>query len=59
MFRGRGGGKEQMRWQRQAGRARAGKGKHAGDAGQIEECGLYPAGSEEPMKVLLGKHLCG
>lgn len=50
---------EQMRWQRQVGRARAGKGKHASDAGQIKECGLYPAGSGEPMKVLLGKYLRG
>lgn len=49
-FRGR--GKEQMRGQRQAGRARTGKGKHAGDAGQIKEFGLYAVGNGEPMKAL-------
>lgn len=41
-----------MRGQRQAGRARTGKGKHAGDAGQIKEFGLYAVGNGEPMKAL-------
>lgn len=47
-----GGKEEQMRWQRQAGRVRTGKRKHAGKTGQIREFGLYLAGNGEPMKAL-------
>lgn len=39
------GKEQQMRQQRQAGRIRAGKGKYAGNAGQIKEFGLYPVGN--------------